>query len=104
MKYFGNLSIAKRLYLLNIVAAIGLVILSAITIYNTAIDLKAQKNSELQHLTDNAITLTAAYHAQAKSGQMTEEEAKTAAKSAISDMRYAGKEYFGWSCTRSSRH
>ena len=50
MKFFGNISIAKRLYLLNIVAAIGLIVLSAVTIYETRMHLKAQKNSELKHL------------------------------------------------------
>ena len=42
MQFFSNLSIAKRLYLLNLVAAIGLIILSAITIYQATHDLKAQ--------------------------------------------------------------
>ena len=57
MKFFSNLSIAKRLYLLNIVAAVGLIILSGITIYQTTNGLKAQKNSELKHLTETALTL-----------------------------------------------
>jgi methyl-accepting chemotaxis protein len=94
MKFFGNLSIAKRLYLLNIVAAIGLIILSAITIYHTTIDLKTQKNSELKHLTETAVTVTKGFHAQAKAGKLTEEQAQKAAMSAVSAMRYEGKEYF----------
>ena len=77
MKFFGNLSIAKRLYLLNIVAAIGLIILSAITIYHTAIDLKTQKNSELKHLTETAVAVTKGFHAQAEAGKLTEEQAVT---------------------------
>ena len=51
MSVFRNLSIAQRLYLLNIVAAIGLIILSAITIWQKSVDLKEQKNAELLHLT-----------------------------------------------------
>ena len=94
MKFFGNLSIAKRLYLLNIVAAVGLIILSAITIYQTRIDLKAQKNSELQHLTEGALALVSGFHAQQKAGKLTEEQAKTAAMNAVAWVRYAGKEYF----------
>lgn len=94
MNFFGNLSIAKRLYLLNIVAAIGLIILSAITIYQTTVDLKAQKNSELQHLTESAVALVNGFHSQQKSGKLTEAQAKAAAQSAISAIRYAGKEYF----------
>ena len=57
MSVFRNLSIAQRLYLLNIVAAIGLIILSAITIWQKSVDLKEQKNGELQHLTENAMSL-----------------------------------------------
>lgn len=94
MNFFGNLSIAKRLYLLNIVAAVGLVILSAITIYQTSVDLKDQKNSELKHLTESAIALTAGYHARAKAGKLTEAQAKAAAMKAISALRYEGDEYF----------
>ena len=51
MQFFSNFSVAKRLYLLNLVAAIGLIILSAITIYETMHDLKVQADSELKHLT-----------------------------------------------------
>jgi len=94
MQFFSNLSIAKRLYLLNFVAAIGLIILSAITIYQTTHGLKAQANSELKHLTETATTLIAGYHERAKSGKMTEAQAKTAAAAAVSNIRYEGKGYF----------
>ena len=90
MQFFSNLSIAKRLYLLNFVAAIGLIILSAITIYQTTHGLKAQANSELKHLTETATTLIAGYHERAKSGKMTEAQAKTAAAAAVSNIRYEG--------------
>tara|TARA_R110002110_G_scaffold392064_1_gene605488 strand:- start:5549 stop:7324 length:1776 start_codon:yes stop_codon:yes gene_type:complete len=94
MQFFGNLSIAKRLYLLNIVAAVGLIILSAITIYQTTHGLKAQKNSELKHLTETAITMVAGFHARTQGGDLTEAQAKAAAAAAVSKMRYEGKEYF----------
>ena len=80
MQFFGNLSIAKRLYLLNIVAAVGLIILSAITIYQTTHGLKAQKNSELKHLTETAITMVAGFHARTQGGDLTEAQAKAASK------------------------
>ena len=91
MQFFSNLSIAKRLYLLNFVAAIGLIILSAITIYQTTHDLKAQADSELKHLTETATTLIAGYHERAKSSKMTEAKAKTAAAAAVSKIRCEGK-------------
>ncbi|MGB0631012.1 MAG: methyl-accepting chemotaxis protein [Alphaproteobacteria bacterium] len=94
MSFFRNLSIAQRLYLLNIVAAIGLVILSAITIWQTSVDLKEQKNSELQHLTENTMSLIAGYHQRAAAGKMSEQAAKKAAAEAVSALRYDGKEYF----------
>ena len=83
--------IAKRLYLLNLVAAIGLIILSAITIYQTTHDLKVQADSELKHLTETATTLIAGYHERAKSSKMTEAKAKTAAAAAVSKIRCEGK-------------
>lgn len=91
MQFFSNFSVAKRLYLLNLVAAIGLIILSAITIYQTTHDLKAQADSELKHLTETATTLIAGYHERAKSGKMTEAQAKTAAAAAVSKIRCEGK-------------
>ena len=94
MSSFRNLSIAKRLYLLNGVAAVGLILLSAITIYQTSIDLREQKNTELRHLTENAIAMVAGFHKQAEAGTMSERDAKEAAKNAVASMRYATKEYF----------
>jgi methyl-accepting chemotaxis protein len=91
MQFFSNLSIAKRLYLLNLVAAIGLIILSAITIYQATHDLKAQADSELKYLTETVTTLIAGYHERAKSDKMTEAQAKTAAAAAVSKIRYEGK-------------
>lgn len=94
MQFFSNLSIAKRLYLLNGVAAIGLILLSAITIYQTTNGLKAQKNTELRHLTETAVALVAGFHKRSQGGDLTEAQAKTAAAAAVSKMRYDGKEYF----------
>lgn len=94
MAFFRNLSIAQRLYLLNAVAAIGLVILTVVTIYETSVNMTRQKQSELRHLGESAVALVAGFHAAAKSGQMTEDEARTTAKKALSSLRYDGKEYF----------
>jgi methyl-accepting chemotaxis protein len=94
MSFFRNLSIAKRLYLLNVVAAIGLIILSAITIYSTAHDLKDGKKADLRNLTEGAVSLIKGFHAQAVSGKMTDAQAQEAAKAAIASMRYDGQEYF----------
>ncbi len=94
MKFFSNLSIAKRLYLLNFVAAIGLIILSAITIYETTTGLKAQKNTELKHLTETTVTLIAGYYAKSQSGELTDAQARAEAAAAVTKMRYEGKEYF----------
>ena len=76
MQFFGNLSIAKRLYLLNIVAAIGLITLSAITIYEATNGLKAQSNAELKHLTRMALSVVESYQTRAQSGEISEDQAK----------------------------
>ena len=110
MSVFRNLSIAQRLYLLNIVAAIGLIILSAITIWQTSVDIKEQKNGELQHLTENAMSLIAGYHQHSVDRKISMEEAQRGAISTVAALRYAGKEYFWindmpprrWSYIRSS--
>jgi methyl-accepting chemotaxis protein len=94
MSFFRNMSISKRLYLLNGVAAVGLVLLSAITIYQAAIDLRKQKNIQLRTLTENAISVVSGFHKQAQDGAMSEQDAKEAAKSAVASMRYDVKEYF----------
>ncbi len=94
MSPFRSMSISKRLYLLNGVAAIGLVVLSAITIFQTAIDLREQKDIQLRLLTENAISVIAGFHKKARDGAITEQEAMEGAKNAIGAMRYDGKEYF----------
>lgn len=102
MQFFGNLSIAKRLYLLNIVAAIGLITLSAITIYETTNGLKAQSNAELKHLTRMALSVVESYQTRAQSGEISEDQAKKGAMAAISKMRYSGDGYF-WISDMTSR-
>jgi methyl-accepting chemotaxis protein len=94
MSFFRNMSISKRLYLLNGVAAVGLILLSAITIYQSAYDLREQKDIQLRLLTENAISVIAGFHKKAQDGAITEKEAMEAAKSAIAAMRYDEKEYF----------
>ncbi len=94
MSFFRNLSIARRLYLLNAVAAIGLIILSAVTIYTTAHDLREGKKADLRNLTDNAVSVIRGYHAQIAAGKLTEAQAKEEAIAAVGVMCYEEKEYF----------
>ena len=57
-------------------------------------DLEKSKATELQHLVQSALTAVSALHDDAKSGVISEEKAKEAAKDLLSKLRYDGKHYF----------
>ncbi|WP_246180051.1 methyl-accepting chemotaxis protein [Microvirga thermotolerans] len=75
----------------SIVALVALAIYGSATISNILV---SQKQTELKHLTDVAISIMAEYEAKAAKGEMDAEEAKKRALAAVEALRYAGSEYF----------
>ncbi len=86
--------IRARLYSVVVLFAVGLIILSAILINMQTDNVRARRQQELKGLTDSAMSLIAGQHALAKSGKISEADAKARALDLISQMRYQGNNYF----------
>jgi methyl-accepting chemotaxis protein len=86
--------IRARLYSVVALFAVGLVVMAAILIQTQTDNVRGRRQQELKGLTDSAMSLIAAQHALAKSGKISEAEAKARALDLISTMRYQGNNYF----------
>ena len=90
----GQLSVSRRIFL---VLAIGFVTPTFVSIQSLKTvrnSLLAARASEVKHLDEAAWTLVASYHDRAEKGLMSDDAAKDAAKSALRDMHYDGRNYF----------
>jgi methyl-accepting chemotaxis protein len=86
--------IATRLFGLIASAAIGILLISGITLSNLHSELYENREAELKRLVHSATSILASYHAQAENKSLTEDEAKERALTAISGMRYNETNYF----------
>lgn len=89
-----NRSIARRLYLIVLIMAFGMVGVLALTARNVSSALFAAKETETRHLVQTARSLVAEYQTLAKSGKITEATAKKEALERLSGMRFGHGEYF----------
>ena len=87
-------SIARRLSLIVVVIAIGMIGVLALTAQTVERALFAAKSTETRHLVEAAHSLVIAYQRMAESHQMTEEMAKKEAMDRLSRLRYSGDQYF----------
>ena len=94
MKFFNNLSIARKIWVL-----VGLIMacMSAGGVMLLVMEKEAvehEKKLSTKHVVEVASGIAAYYEALARTGSMTNQEAQTQAIAAIKSMRYEGKEYF----------
>jgi len=68
--------------------------LSAWSLYQLKTNLYSQKQTELKHLTQLALSEIQTLHARAKNGSMTEQQAQQAAIETIKSLRYGDNDYF----------
>ncbi len=91
MKSFG---ISHRLLLLIALAALGMIAVTGFRLYQLEAELVEQKRNELRQLVEGATAIADSYYKRAEAGEITMEEAQSAALAAIGAMRYNGAEYF----------
>lgn len=89
----GRFKIAYRLIVLTLIGIIGLAIVAVVTLTTLKDIMIEDRKDKVQQVVDIGLSTAAYYHTLAKDGALSEEEAKTAALSAIESMRYAGSEY-----------
>lgn len=93
MTNFFTGSIARRLYALIIIFAIGFASVLAYQLYTLRENLDAFKRTELQSVVQGATSIAQNYYDRAQAGEFTEEEAKSLTLESLRGFRYQGGEY-----------
>jgi len=88
------LSIRNLINLLLLIFLLGLFIFGMFSAYETKKVLLKEKQRQLLHLEDTALSILKHYYELEAQGVLSEQEAKKRAKEAIKNLRYAGKNYF----------
>ncbi len=91
---FQTMKIRTKLWLITVVALIGVVLLSTIALLTLKDRMMQEKRIKTQHLIETAYGVLEYYHKLAQSGTMPEKDAQAAAIALIKGMRYQEKEYF----------
>lgn len=94
MKHGASMSIKTRLLLVIVLALLGMLAVSAFALMAEKSTLLEDRKIKTRHLVEAAHGVLAHYHAQQKSGALSEEAAKQAAIATLKSMRYEEKEYF----------
>ncbi|MFY8351997.1 methyl-accepting chemotaxis protein [Pseudoalteromonas sp. SSM20] len=94
MTTLRRITIQQRLAILVGLIVLGLALLSAATLNSQYHLLKDESYQKTQSIVEAAHSIITAFHNKQINGELTEEQAKQAAKSAISEMRYEGNNYY----------
>ncbi len=94
MLRLSNLSIAKKLLLIIPLVIGGSAVLVGSSLLGLRSNLYDARLEQTRAVVEVALSFVSQYGDRAALGQMSEEEAKEAAKTAIGSLRYAGGEYF----------
>ncbi|MGB3335893.1 MAG: methyl-accepting chemotaxis protein [Devosia sp.] len=86
-------SIARRLYALILIFAIGFASVLAYQLYTLRNNLDEFKRTELQSVVQAATSIAQNYYDRFQAGEFTEEEAKSLALESLRGFRYQGNEY-----------
>lgn len=87
---FNQLSFRKRIGLLLAAAVAGIAAMTAQQVVSARHQVTDARKTQLQWAVQAGYHIVAGYHAKAKAGQMTEEDARKAARDALRATRYGG--------------
>ncbi|MQX37579.1 methyl-accepting chemotaxis protein [Roseospira navarrensis] len=89
-----NIKIGVKIWLPTLIAAVGMVILSWVSVTLIRAEVMEERIGKVRALVEAAGAVTAGFHARAEAGEMTEAEARVRARDALRDIRYEnGAEY-----------
>jgi methyl-accepting chemotaxis protein len=91
---FFDRTIGRRLYLIVLTMALGVLGILAFSADQTRQALWAAKGTETRHLVETAYSLVADSMARAQAGEMTEQAAQQQALARLSRLRYEKDQYF----------
>jgi len=86
-------SIARRLYTLIAIFAVGFAGVLAFQLVTLRSNLEDFKRTELQSVVQGAVSIAQNYYDRSQAGEFTEEQAKTMALESLRGFRYQGSEY-----------
>jgi methyl-accepting chemotaxis protein len=86
-------SIARRLYALIVIFAIGFASVLAFQLYTLRENLDSFKRTELQSVVQAATSIVQNYYERSQAGEFTEEHAKSLSLESLRGLRYQGGEY-----------
>ncbi|HDS1045374.1 TPA: cache domain-containing protein [Stenotrophomonas maltophilia] len=92
--YFSNLSVRRKLNLLTLLIAIGVIALSVVAARMQYLDLNETRKASLKTQVELTYGILDHYHGLAASGELTEEAARQAALDALARMRADNDTYY----------
>lgn len=88
-----NVSINLKTMLIVVAAALGMVVIFSVSLYNLHTELMNGRQQKTKGIVESAISISKGYADLARGGAISEEEAKTRAKQALGTLRYDGDNY-----------
>lgn len=92
--FFKNLSVRAKLWLLIGIAGLMLLFLTSTALLDMRHSLKEERTAQLSALLDTSLSLVKSLQSRVDAGTLNSEEAQKEAKNLLSNMHYAGNEYF----------
>ncbi|MBI4968692.1 MAG: cache domain-containing protein [Rhodospirillales bacterium] len=89
----ADLRISVKLGLIVVVAVLGILAIASSTLYATWQIMLADRQDKIRSIVEAGHSLVAAFEAKAKAGEMSADEAKIQARTALKAIRYDGSEY-----------
>jgi len=90
---FKRMKVATRIYLINGIAAIGMMVIVWMGSHYVQVNIEKERNNQTQIVVEAAYNLVQKYKQRAQEGEFSVEDAKKRAISAINILRYNGDNY-----------
>ncbi|MBL4613939.1 MAG: cache domain-containing protein [Magnetovibrio sp.] len=88
-----NLQISRKLMLIVAMAAVGMLIIFAISLFELRGELMSSRQQKTKSIVETTVSIIQHYESQAAGGDLSIADAQERAKKAISDLRYDGDNY-----------
>ncbi len=94
MSALAQLRVVTRMQLLVGLTLVGLIVLCMVSLFQLKDSMLEDRKQKTRDLVQVAVGIVKHYHQQASSGRISEEEAKTAARDSLRDLRYGEDDYY----------
>ena len=94
IQFLCRFPIGRRLWLIIVIAVIGLLVQSAYNLLQMRDQMMVEKRLKTRHVVETVHDVVAHHHRRAQAGELSDAEARTAALDQVKGLRYGGEEYF----------